>query len=427
MPLRVDNKMRIIIFAILLVHVISLYHLSNSVSKTKLYSSTIYQIEPKQSSTNTVKPIMIHEETSIPLNIHQLSVSSNSKFVNSDSSLLSPYRTNLRLLTPKEELLIGKINLIYKKYDIIRNNLVTKLGRDPNYDEWASECGITREKLENYINIVSKSRNILVTHNMKLVDYFTKLIIKTSNQAKKLSYFELITEGIIGLTKAAESYDGRGKFSTYSQLYIKNAIYQAITKLQPGSIVTHRDVMYNNRAKKIRYRLRESLSRTPTDEEVAKELGVPVTYLRTIRERNNKKLISADHPFSVTTSKTHSDETSLQCYLDMDLTINDSGYGDTSVTSTHFLWNVNFKYALNCLNPDEKRLLGLRFGFLDGASRTIPRAAELMCISEEAARLMILRAFDKIKASPYACELLESGPPAATSNTLGNKISAKQY
>ena len=44
--------------------------------------------------------------------------------------------------------------------------------------------------------------------------------------AKDVSYYELLTEGIIGLAKAAENFDGRGPFIKYAQPFVKAELYK---------------------------------------------------------------------------------------------------------------------------------------------------------------------------------------------------------
>ena len=48
-----------------------------------------------------------------------------------------------------------------------------------------------------------------------------------------MSYAELMIEGIAGLTKAAERYDGRGvRFYHFAEIYVRSAVLQAVTKLK---------------------------------------------------------------------------------------------------------------------------------------------------------------------------------------------------
>ncbi len=325
----------------------------------------------------------------------------------------------LRLLTAREEAVLGKMNMIGKKLETIKKNITAAAGLVPTYEEWAKASKLQPKELENYIDLTSQARNLLVIHNIRLVDHIVRSIMATSYHAKKISYFEMVTEGIVGLIKAAENFDGRSRFITFAPVFIRSSILQAVTRLQPGALLTHREAIYHNRAKKIQYHLQKSLQRTPTDEEIAKSLKVPVSYLQSLRERASIRLSSADQPLSVG-SRSQSESDGTQNYYDMDLIPEEVSSGD------RLLWNMNFKTALNCLDPAEKRVIGLRFGLLDGIPKSITRTAELMCITEEGARLTLLRAFEKLRSSPEN-EVLLNGPPESATNTLSNKISARHY
>jgi DNA-directed RNA polymerase specialized sigma subunit len=63
-------------------------------------------------------------------------------------------------------------------------------------------------------------------HNMRLVDFWARRLIEHSRAAKDISYYELVTEGVIGLTMAAENYDGRGAFIRFAQIYIRGQLYR---------------------------------------------------------------------------------------------------------------------------------------------------------------------------------------------------------
>ena len=72
-----------------------------------------------------------------------------------------------------------------------------------------------------------KDREKLITDNMGLVRYIVKGI-----EAPKEEYDDLVSEGTIGLIKAAQTYDENKeiKFSTYSARCIKNQILMYLRK-----------------------------------------------------------------------------------------------------------------------------------------------------------------------------------------------------
>lgn len=76
------------------------------------------------------------------------------------------------------------------------------------------------------------ARDKLITDNMKLVYFVYHQLAKTSLTINNRD--DLISEGMLGLCKAANSFDeNKGtKFSTYAALCIKNAMLMYIRKLK---------------------------------------------------------------------------------------------------------------------------------------------------------------------------------------------------
>ena len=65
------------------------------------------------------------------------------------------------------------------------------------------------------------------THYLSL--WKIRRLIEHVSYAKDVSYYELLTEGIIGLAKAAENFDGRGPFIKYAQPFVKAELYKGIS------------------------------------------------------------------------------------------------------------------------------------------------------------------------------------------------------
>jgi DNA-directed RNA polymerase specialized sigma subunit len=174
------------------------------------------------------------------------------------------------------------------------------LQREPSNLEWAEACNLSLEQLYTYYALATTARQRLVQHNFRLVDFWARRLIEHTNGGKFISYYELVTEGVIGLTKAAAQYDGRGAFIKFAQHYVRNELYRGMTRLRPGSFLSHKTVMLSVRAHKARERLQETYQRKPTDQEVATELKVSV---RTLREELDtaalkKTIISASAKIS---------------------------------------------------------------------------------------------------------------------------------
>eukprot|EP01041_Mallomonas_annulata_P011677 gene11677-24457_t len=341
----------------------------------------------------------------------------NKKYSDMGLKLRAKY-LSLRLLTEEEEKLTGKFSFLGKRLEIIKKSLKEKLGREPTDAEWAQSCRLTDKNLNAYLLLSQKARNRLVEHNMRLADFWVRRFLENTKAARDVSYYELMTEAIIGLTKAAEHYDGRSRFGYYSQFYIRAAIYKGLTELKPGSYSSMKNIMINIKAMKIQQLLFNELKRKPTDAEIASKLKMKVTTYLSIKSAAGKKVTSAES----FVSQNKGGDDNLQTYLDLYLT---SKQENTYSMETR-LWQIDFNHALNCLTPLEKRTIAIRYGLMDGTPRSIDTTAELMCVTPEGIRQIIVRAMDKLRCSP-ASSVLEDGPPQQTLTTTSGRLGGTMY
>ena len=173
-----------------------------------------------------------------------------------------------------------------------------------------------RECLEKAAQGDLAARDNLINHNLRLVAYIVKKHYPDSKEAD-----DLISIGIIGLIRAAETFDYRKNisFSTYAGKCINNQIrmYFRKTKHQQtevymndpmdcdkdGNAVTLADIFKDGtdvaeREKEIltkRYGLSKTSYRTDrimTQREVADELGISRSYISRIEKKALEKLRS---------------------------------------------------------------------------------------------------------------------------------------
>src|SRR5213596_2986591 len=127
----------------------------------------------------------------------------------------------------------------------------------------------------------AKARERMINSNLRLV-----VTIAHDYANLGLPLLDLISEGNIGLTKAVERFDpAKGaKLSTYAAWWIKQSIKRALAN-QSKTIrlpvhVTHKVAHIRRSAIK----LRETLEREATDEEVANDLDLDPRRVRQYRE-----------------------------------------------------------------------------------------------------------------------------------------------
>lgn len=340
-----------------------------------------------------------------------------------------------RQLTRDEEIIAGKFSNVGRRLDAVRDQLRKDLDREPSNQEWADACSLSHTQLDTYYGLAIQARRRLVAHNFRLVDFWSRRLIEHTTAGKDVSYYELTTEGIIGLSKAAERYDGSTKFINFAQVYVRHELYRGMTHLRPGSFLNHNTVMLKFRANRARERLNEIHNRDPTDEEVAAELNMkPSTMKAELHTAALKNTIISGNSNTGNSDKGsggHGGESNMdgddRTFFDLFQNADTTSYASDSLQ-----WKIDFQRALSeCLSPIEKRTLCLRYGIFDGKRISVDRTAELMCVSTESVRKILLRSFSKLKESPFAV-LLEDGPPLRSearsgTDTTGRTVTRGSY
>jgi RNA polymerase primary sigma factor len=117
-----------------------------------------------------------------------------------------------------------------------------------------------------------EARSLMIRANLRLV-------VKIAHDYARygLPLLDLISEGNIGLMKAVERFDPKkgGKLSTYAAWWIKQAIKRALANQSKTIRLPSHIVDKISRTRKVQRLLMQQTGREPTDEEVARKLGVP--------------------------------------------------------------------------------------------------------------------------------------------------------
>ncbi len=107
----------------------------------------------------------------------------------------------------------------------------------------------------------------------------------------QLSVEDLISVGVMGLLDALQRFtEGRVKLSTFVEYRIKGAMLDELRSLDwvPRSLKTK-----ISQLKKAQRELEKELGRAPTEEEIARKLGVPLEeYYRTLQSASNAIVFS---------------------------------------------------------------------------------------------------------------------------------------
>jgi len=249
---------------------------------------------------------------------------------------------------------------------------------------------------------VAKQR--MVSSNMRLVLSISR---KYSNVGVNL--LDLVQEGSLGLSRAAEKFEPKKgfKFSTYASWWIQQAVFRAIAyHSRTIRLPVH---VHNllNRIRKIRKNLEQELGRHPTNEEMAKQLDMPV-------EKYNKMMKLTRQSISLETPKfkqspkdngVESREHTLKDSVTTKQVFPEEITAEIGVDRS--LFHEDLKDMLKMLEEDERRVITARYGLDDGLGRTVTTVAAQMKMSKTWVRSQECRALRKLRRPWYEKRLKE--------------------
>ena len=273
------------------------------------------------------------------------------------------------LLTNEQEITLGRQVQDLMHLEKLEKEIESANGKKPSKEELAKDAGIKIDDLLKTFRRGNRAKERMVAANLRLVVSVAKKYTK-----RNMELLDLIQEGTIGLVRGVEKFDpARGyKFSTYAYWWIRQGITRAIAEKSRIIRLPIHITEVLNKLKKGQRELSQQLARTPSMQELANYLDIPIDEVKELMFR-------ASQPVSLESRVGDGEDTVL-----LDLLSSESDLPSQKIEID--CMKGDLEVLLQKLPELQNRVLRMRYGINGEDPMTLTGIGRILGISRDRVR-----------------------------------------
>lgn len=311
------------------------------------------------------------------------------------------YMQLLELLTQAAHTQDGIIRQYVELMDL-RDRLAAKLGHRPTLPRWARDAKLEVGELKKLIavgkaawakiaDLTVEELDRIQTEGIRAKEHMIKanlrLVVSVAKkyQNRGLELLDLVQEGTLGLERSVDKFDPtKGyRFSTYAYWWIRQGITRAIaTQSRTIRLPVHITEKLN-KIKKAQRKLSQEKGRTPSIDDIARELDMTAPQVREV-------LLRVPRSISLETKVGKEKDTELGDLLETD----EISPEDLLVRES---LQRDLKELLADLTSRERDVIEMRFGLFDGHPYSLSDVGKALDLSRERVRQIEAKALQKLR------------------------------